>query len=477
MSNLPFWLPPGAVIRPIPKIVVKGFEGPPELRQQLVDRLQGAIKQFYLKAAHNHSLGIVDQSVSKRVTDDYTLTYANLMGREVVTIDVAASVIGEEQEKKSVPWDWAVVDFKMPVFTYAYADPGDGVVASNAIMVAKLVFPEPLEEGVKNHPDAHWGMAFWNADIGRHASAEPERPILQWTFSTFHNQVGPNADPADQIEIVSLLVDMRRWPTFEQISVEIYGNLLDLGGDSILQYTTQHAWAYVSYTGIPDDLEDGGGNPTASTRTASTGEVLPVGTPTPYSDYSGHEEALVVAGPDILFRGLPIHGVGHNISMPDYDVLYGKPIVNTDLTNNDLLQGSSYLIDTNLFDGLIGWDFHENVVPYVFSPVMNFAVVDVPIEPVSSIEVSANLFRGTPDWAWSYRLSGDPSFVAWGQWYVEPQYPERFGMGVIARDISIVKEDEVQSPTDETLTGLTFLGTLHMSPKSGGNAWFTPAPI
>lgn len=111
VSNLPFWVSPKASPRLNPKLVVRGFKGPPEAREALVKRLTGPIKQFYFKAAQNHAAGIVDQLVTSRETADYKLTYQNIMGQEVVTVEVAAGVTGgEEFEKETFP-DYAVIDF------------------------------------------------------------------------------------------------------------------------------------------------------------------------------------------------------------------------------------------------------------------------------------------------------------------------------------------------------------------------------
>jgi hypothetical protein len=75
VSRLPFWIPPNkpALPKPIPKLIVKGTTGTLAARQQAVANNIQEIKQFYLKAAHNHSLGIVDLSWSRLENDRFRL--------------------------------------------------------------------------------------------------------------------------------------------------------------------------------------------------------------------------------------------------------------------------------------------------------------------------------------------------------------------------------------------------------------------
>ena len=56
---------------------------------------EGKIKQFYLGQARAHMLGVVDNSRGTREFPDARMTYTNMMGQEVVDVEVRPELVGE----------------------------------------------------------------------------------------------------------------------------------------------------------------------------------------------------------------------------------------------------------------------------------------------------------------------------------------------------------------------------------------------
>lgn len=231
MSRLPFWLPPDTEIpRPIPKLVVNGFKGPPELRQQFLESIIGNVRQFYIKAAHGYSLGIVDQSALTRETDQYKFTYSNDHGREVVTVEVAASVSEAEEKKEETFPDYAVIDFVVQdpdpdaghswLFSAALVAPDVG--RDQQVVASQFIGAYTVTKGVE-FDDA------WDPDYSDGVLQEAWDPPSVIEFGNVYNNTFSFTynDPITNIRnrIASLKVDFTAMPNHAMVQVDIYASV------------------------------------------------------------------------------------------------------------------------------------------------------------------------------------------------------------------------------------------------------------
>lgn len=76
---------------------------------------EGKIKQFYLGQSRAHALGINENSRGRKQFPDATMTYTNLMGQEIVEIELRPEVVesvGDKIKRRLIP-QWAIVNFTL----------------------------------------------------------------------------------------------------------------------------------------------------------------------------------------------------------------------------------------------------------------------------------------------------------------------------------------------------------------------------
>lgn len=97
MSRPPFWQP-GDKWQP-PIVRLKGVDEKSPVGRQLLTMYEGRIKQFYLGQARAHALGISDSSRGTRQFPDARMTYINMMGQEIVDVEVRPELVEDVSEK------------------------------------------------------------------------------------------------------------------------------------------------------------------------------------------------------------------------------------------------------------------------------------------------------------------------------------------------------------------------------------------
>lgn len=304
MPRLPFWAPPSAPSRIPPKLVVRGFDGPSRVRDAIISRFAGALKQFYLKAASSHAAGIASQSVDTLNTADYTLTYQNVTGLETVTIEVSADVAGEEQQKHETFPDYAVVDFVIQnhqdtewFFVAALMAPNIGRDQADLSNFGQMSTEGvELDDYTKDYSDGV-EQGVWDAP-----------PIIQWGDTDDYDGL---VDIGKRIS--SLKVDFTKLPKHVTVVVDIYSYVepLDESGweqGAFLGWThrpdfstvppTQYGFSHYDPGPLIDPNDPSSLNPvciTAEYLWTTVSSVI-AGAPTPssiafYPDFGGQEIA------------------------------------------------------------------------------------------------------------------------------------------------------------------------------------------
>jgi hypothetical protein len=186
------------------------FDGVPtgsSLARTLYHALKGPIERFYAKAAQAYSLNTVDQAGLHQDTDDFSIRYYNNQGHETLVIKVPAPVIEEILKQGFVPWDWALVNFK--VYDKAYAN-----------MAAFMTVPH-LQDVTPGLTRCQ-GVSFIGGTdgTGQKPMSFPDRDN-----PTEFTDLGTLPSGTGNWFTASLLVDLRIVDPRAAVAIDIYGNV------------------------------------------------------------------------------------------------------------------------------------------------------------------------------------------------------------------------------------------------------------
>jgi len=187
--------------------------------QRVYERNQGVINKFYLKAAQQHALGIVDVTAMQMQVPGMKLRYSNNQGVEAVFVEVSDTVTKQEggEEKKGWEWDFLLVDIEVPVWSTGYAEkPTER--ASRLFTAARMVTPGASDP--EDIPQA-LDQQLFDSDLQQSAGDEP---MLQFGGASRAEQIGTTTDEEDK-QVSSLLVDIRPYHTLPVIELDIYARL------------------------------------------------------------------------------------------------------------------------------------------------------------------------------------------------------------------------------------------------------------
>lgn len=439
------------------KLVILGV-GPDNTAaaRAIAEQFGGQIKQFHAKQQRMYALSENQIQRGYAQWPGARAQYTNIMGQETIVVEVSAEVIEKIQKSLvSTPWDWAVVDFQVPLFAHSY--PGDAdPTLSDVRFYAEQDRPPVDTSEPKFTSYAEIGAASDGASIW-YWSAE-KNPVLQWAAAiSNYPQAGGDMSDNTTTRTCSLLIDIRGFHNYEEVIFNVYGSLDPMADNVTYRNGAQVAWASIQFSGTPDEMTDLGGNPTPATLTATTG-VVPSGTPNPYAameyvDNSAEPTDYPIHGP-LVFNGV----------MPDFDAFYGLPIDHSTTIVVDIPQGLSFL--TNNLGATIVWEFHENVVHYQMEKIFEQIPIVTPVNPTASLNIRSAMFRGEPRWGWSSYAMGATGIVS-SSWELVDKFPSRFATGPLKTGITMTKSLSADLGVANNC-GLSFLGKIRVYPKKGG---------
>lgn len=437
---------------------IRDVEPGTELYDNVASEYDGQLRQFHAKAQQTYSLS-TNPIMRLRASfgDEARATYTNIQGMETLELEVSRSKLEKLlEEGKIFPWDWLVVDFEAPQFLYTYR----GTTQEQSTPVAYYAkFKAPHITGTPTDPSLELGAA--GKRVGHLYSGE-HQPLLQWAGTPTRPQTSDGQlTEADGLERDSLLIDLREFPTYEELVIEIYAGLEPMVDDTGFEITGPAGYVYLQQSSTPDDLQIGGVW-TTDTITQDTG-LLPPGTPNPYTNY--HDTSGEPTDhPTLMFLGLNVTPPTPGSFITGLGTYYPGGVI-----NDPEPQGQTEDAHTG---SNARWIFHENTLHYKYYLTYNYTTPPVPVTPTTSVTPKFALFKGTPNWVWSDHLLM-PSDLDFMRWEVATHYPTRFGTtSLVKTPIALSVAGTDTGPA--TNHGLTKIGEVHVSPKKG---WVVFTPV
>ncbi len=490
-----------------PILHIPGTEHDPELRQQVIADFAGRIGNFHVKASQAHALSGNAITRQHMAWPDGKLTYTNVQGQETLQLDVHPDKLNPRK-----PWDWAQIDIRVHNIN---------VDITHAFFTAYLVSPQ-LAAITAGATEPFPGVA---ANRDGPASDGSEKPKIQFAAETGtpYPFLGVLND-AGTDQIASLLVDLREWHTFEEIRVDLYGNLVEpdghyedtpeiiaselngrldwansiFGSTPLFFSTTTHTQAdwvalYPELAGVEFHGDNASVNPTGYTDAQIADPSGPLfsapvdggisysftwiydGNPADWSD--GHWRA---ASPG-QFGDNPATFEGM-LEPRTYAQVTGNP-ANGAFTGTVAwkywfrqLVGSGDTtapMPTPPVDGVDVFDtigrYRGLFSTYYYWPVHN--TIWVPGSAASTCTITAAGFMGTPKWGVAEH---DGPTVSSDRWEITTKYPDAVHLGQIADKVPIASAPDAGTGDLSVRKHMTFLGSLFFEQKTGA-VIFKPA--
>lgn len=441
------------------KLIVRGVPSGTPLHDVVLQQFGGQLKQFHSKQQHAYSLS--DNPMQKGHIEwaGGRATYTNIQGQEILELEVDLSTLEELKKKQpKTPYDWAVIDLHVPIFTHTYDD-GSGTLGSQTFVLARVITPKLVDDDeVPNNINPIKGEA--DTFTGWYYSSE-DSPVLQWAGSFLEEFVANSTSTGEFVG--SLLVDLRKLNMNDDVVIELYAAQNLMSSDSVFTVGDQAGYWIVQQASTPADLEDGiTPGPTPATLTSTTGPQ-PVGFPNPYTDYADNSQI-----PPDYPSPSPGRGGGFEIpglSFGDFTAGFGD-YYQGGMISVAVPQGAAYFTGSA---HVTIYEFHENQLHYDFYPVYYWDTPSRDVDPTTQIGwIGAAMFIGDPRWASSFVSAYDDT-VFWNLWEDANAFPRRFALGRIASNVGVPLID-----TEPNYEGLKFLGKLHILPKLG-SVTFEPA--
>ena len=202
--KLPLWQPGDRWQPPIVRI---SGTMPGSLEEQLLlARYGGALRQFYLGSRRAHTLGIVNQTGAHREFRDGRMHYTNVMGQEIVELQIRPELIPRPEPKKPTkPWDWALIDLE---FEAAGTGGYFGAFVVNPLLEPIIPTSRLPIKGVAKE---FGSWAGGSAHIPNPVVAYPDYGVAGYAGSVSSTQIS------------SLRVDLRPFRGMSHVVVDIYG--------------------------------------------------------------------------------------------------------------------------------------------------------------------------------------------------------------------------------------------------------------
>ncbi len=254
MSRIPF-RPGEDISRLLPILRVEGFEpGSPEAAT-LANHFAGSLRQFYHGQARLAEASGLMQWAKSADRGDHQLRYVSQFGSETVTLRVHPKVVGEVLKKveEELPWDWAVVDFEVPLIECYYSDFAEvrliGAISGFYIRCQQVPFERDLASGTELGGAGYSIAWLWSGE-GIHGllpNGFPDntgRPMVSIENPvTAYDDVPVNPGFGANIDKKSVRIDLRAFPNVPELTFEVYANLITPTDDHDDVYTSKYQGA------------------------------------------------------------------------------------------------------------------------------------------------------------------------------------------------------------------------------------------
>jgi hypothetical protein len=450
------WLPSQKGTELFPKVtqsparlVIKGVPPNSPLYHAVANTFAGPLKAFHAKAQQAYALSNNQISKARFNWGPARATYVNLHGQEYIELEVVIGVLEEIEEQLKKPqkdhWDWALIEFAIP---------NTGTQVVQALVNAVRKAPAPHEDDLK-----FAGFAYDYGKIG------PDDGITYYSdgLDPFVISFAPHADPivttvveAGATQIVSLLVDMRRFPEIPVV-IDVYAVLVtNLVEERIYAYRRNPApdRTMVSDVDVGPVLFPTGWPYTGREHLL---EFQNLGFNVDYSDLNAPLTSVIIPGltlslPSEVYAPAPrLHEVP-NIGGPDYNDsdIYGLGGLLTGVTQYTYFQH----IDPST--GLASPDsfVRTEVLEWDLTPLT--AAFPVEVTETRLVPVSGLGGFGWPQWSQT-KFDG-PSFDFY-RWEMTSTLPDHIHMGRIGETVF------GPAPAGEAFVDSTvFVGTIMIDP-------------
>jgi hypothetical protein len=475
-----FWLPTqkGSEVWPrttVPSPVVRfhGFPIDSAEAEEMRERFAPQINHFHRSQAQKYSLSPIENYRAHGVYPGLKMTYTNLQGQETINILVMPPKPEPKPEPESwIPWDWVQVDIEVP--DVGSAQPEGNMYAFFAAYMRFPAHPTPSASDTMPFEDVA-GEKIGTNDDGS------TMPLLQFA-SGQPNAVATVASDED-VQIASLLLDVRNFHTFEEVSFDLYGCLTqpsedfdpELGPviDSVHCGNWDHTNNLLEYASsmteeelldIHDDvgtanLTGSEWDPAVISYNNVVMEVMPselwdIFSPQAFGEIEYFPGSTFPK--KITWRFAAWGEMGSTVTYPEDGSVGHEP-------HYEYVGDSppTEALDPGPVFGLVRLAYAE--VNYLFRPIRG-EVEDSEITPGTRLcTISAAAFRGTPQWAPAdYTTPGD---VEYSRWEVRDIYPRQLPLGRIARDVLLEPGDPNELVIEHN--NLTRLGSVHFYQKYG----------
>ncbi len=254
MSDLPF-RPGEDISRLLPILRVEGFEpGAPEVAV-LANHFAGSLRQFYHGQAQLAAGSKLTQWAKSVDRGDHQIRYVNQSGMETVTLHVHPKVVEEVLKKPEpeVPWDWAVVDFEVPlqIRHYVQANEDRLIGAISGFYIRCQQVPFERDFGGVEMGGAGTSIAWiWSGEgAGDYLpSGSPDNtgaPMISLEDPvTAYSEEDPIIySGVANIDKRSVRIDLRQLPAHPELTFEVYANLYTPDSDFYEVYTGKYQGA------------------------------------------------------------------------------------------------------------------------------------------------------------------------------------------------------------------------------------------
>lgn len=454
-------------VRPLPKVRIAGADQESVLAHLILDAYAGQISQFHMAAAHNYHLAPQAVFRARRDLPDVKMQYTNIHGQEIIDVAVSPEVRGRLlAPPPRVPWDWLLIDldFIPPTYTFEFFSDDD---VAEGFFKAKMRFPtlqDPTEARNRFIDDPDY-------------VSDESPPVLQFAGSPNYSVVSSlTGQPVRQVS--SLLVDIRRFPTVEEIIIDLWGGLTGFSDDVI----SVERLTGSTFAGYVDHSHEHNKHFIYFRNGYSLGRVLEVYPEfgsyllwtdnmayDPFFDYDNLIDNFPSEITEAFWATFNEDSTGylaHEI-FPLYPYLDEASPLPVD--GGGLFRGKHRWREFRYYDGS---DWIYNTAPpttdvyygrydreYFHMPVYTTEVEEFQPPADALADLRAIAFRGTPSWRASLRQVQSPWLNSYYQWEFADMYPERHTVPIIARDVPLTDSSTANNPK--------YLGSVHFFQKDG----------
>lgn len=195
---------PRATVSP-PKLIIQGVETGTPLYRAVAARFGSELKRFHGKAQQTYALSTVDVMKLRQTIPGARMSYANIQGQEIISLEVDHSVFAELYDRTKDWWEWALIYFVVPNIEQAMFA---------AFMKAPLLQPLTPELTFAKGVSVDYGGA-----------GQGDKPMSFPDTSNTQFMRLPNVTMVGNYTMASLLVDLTVQDAASQVVIDVYGNL------------------------------------------------------------------------------------------------------------------------------------------------------------------------------------------------------------------------------------------------------------